>query len=179
MDLRFHSRVLGFNLYPSDGLFNEITEDAYYNIPVANFGTLPDGTYDILVVGKDKAGNWSATAGSASITVKAKVVDLVGPVVSAPIITFPNRNRMVVTATATDALSNVVEAIWFIGTDPDTAPQIYTMSAVDGAFDNLVEVVRGQTQINQWASGPYQISVMARDANWNWSLPATTSVTIP
>jgi FtsP/CotA-like multicopper oxidase with cupredoxin domain len=169
----------GFALYPSDGLFNEITEDAYYNIPVANFGTLPDGTYDILVVGKDKAGNWSATAGSASITVKAKVVDLVGPVVSAPIITFPNRNRMVVTATATDALSNVVEAIWFIGTDPDTAPQIYTMSAVDGAFDNLVEVVRGQTQINQWASGPYQISVMARDANWNWSLPATTSVTIP
>ena len=168
----------GFALYPSDGLFDEVTEAAYYNIPVANFATLPTGDYDILVVGKDKAGNWGP-AGSASIHVESKVADLIGPDITALVATLSrNGNRFDLTATATDALSNVFGAVWFTGTDPD-ATITYPMNAVDGAFDSLSEGIEAlRVDVRGWAPGSYQISVTAIDAVGNWGPIVTTTVLI-
>jgi len=166
----------GFNLYPSDGLFDEASETAYYNIPVANFATLPTGDYDILVVGKDKAGNWGP-AGSASIHIEAQVPDVTGPNITNLVVDVANNGRRFdLTATATDAQSNVFAAVWFVGTDPNVTT--YPMSAVDRAFDSLSEDIEAlRVNISGWADGTYQISVMAIDAAGNWGPIATTSFT--
>jgi FtsP/CotA-like multicopper oxidase with cupredoxin domain len=167
----------GFNLYPSDGLFDEVNETVYYNIPVANFATLPTGDYNILVVGKDKAGNWGV-AGSASIHVEAKVVDETGPEITNLLASVSNNGRRFdLTATATDALSNIFSAVWFVGTDPDVTTT-YPMSAADGAFNELSEDIRAlRIDITSWPAGTYPISVMAIDAAGNWGPVATTSIT--
>jgi FtsP/CotA-like multicopper oxidase with cupredoxin domain len=62
----------GFALYPADGLFDEPLEEAYYSIPASHFRTLPDGVHQVIVVGKDVAGNWGV-AGSAAITVSGSL----------------------------------------------------------------------------------------------------------
>jgi hypothetical protein len=167
----------GFALYPSDGLFDEVTETAYYNIPVANFANLPTGDYAVWVVGKDKAGNWGP-AGSASIHVEAKVVDETGPSITNLVANVANNGRRFdLTATATDAQSNVFGAVWFVGTDPDVTTT-YPMSAADRGFDELVEDIRAlRIDISSWAPATYQISVMAIDAAGNWGPIATTSFT--
>lgn len=167
----------GFYLYPSDGLFDKISETAYYDIPASQFASLPSGVYDILVVGLDAAGNWGP-AGSASITVTAQVLDVNGPVISNLHILKPNATSIAIRATATDDLSNIAEAVWFIGTDP-AATTLRVMRPADGSFDSLVEKLRGRSQITRWPAGTYQISVMARDAAWNWGPIATTTVDIP
>ena len=73
--------------------------------------------------------------------------------------------------------------MWFIGTNPDAAGVVLNpMEAVDGAFDSLTEDVVVEVRINQ--SGlvrgeTYDISVMARDAAFNWGDWMTTQITIP
>jgi hypothetical protein len=166
----------GFNLYPSDGLFNETNEDAYYDIAVANFATLPTGDYQILVVGKDAAGNWG-TAGSATLHVDALVPDTDGPVITNLIADVANNGRRFdLTATATDAQSNIIGAVWFVGTDPNVTT--YPMAAADNVFDSLSEDVEAlRIDIRNWAPGTYQISVMAIDAAGNWGPVSTTTIT--
>jgi FtsP/CotA-like multicopper oxidase with cupredoxin domain len=58
----------GFNLFPSDGLFDEISEAVYFQIPVANFLILTHGDHGVYVRGLDSAGNWGIV-GSATITI--------------------------------------------------------------------------------------------------------------
>ncbi|MFN2186718.1 MAG: multicopper oxidase domain-containing protein, partial [Anaerolineae bacterium] len=109
----------GFNIFPSDGLFDEITENAYYQIPVANFLLLSQGDHLVYVHGLDSAGNWG-TLGSATITIDRGVaVDLVGPAVASLTITpnAVNRAQIIdVTATATDPdlISDIAAAEWFV-----------------------------------------------------------------
>jgi hypothetical protein len=167
----------GFNLYPSDGLFNETSEDAYYNIPVANFANLPTGDYEILVVGKDEAGNWGP-AGSASLHVDAQVPDTTGPDITNLVANVArNGRRFDLTATATDAQSNIVSAVWYVATDPTTT---YPMSASDGVFDSLSEDIEAlRIDIRSWTPGPHDISVMAIDAAGNWGPIATITIDVP
>jgi FtsP/CotA-like multicopper oxidase with cupredoxin domain len=67
----------GFNLFPSDGLFDEISEAVYFEIPVTNFLILTHGNHRVYVRGLDSAGNWG-TPGSATITVHR--FDVVGQI---------------------------------------------------------------------------------------------------
>jgi hypothetical protein len=166
----------GFALYPSDGLLDEFTEAVHYDIPVAHFATLDSGTYDVLVVGKDKAGNWGL-AGSASITVIAQGQDLAGPTVYG-LAADPNPSggsrTVTLTALAQDSLSNVSGAAWFVGTDPAGA-KTYKMSAADGSFDSLSETITADIRVQKWQAGDYQISAFAIDAVGNWG-PITTII---
>jgi hypothetical protein len=165
----------GFNLYPSDGLFDEVSETAYYNIPVSNFATLPTGDYQILVVGKDKAGNWGP-AGAATLHVDAQVPDTTGPgITDLAIDVARNGRRFDLTATATDTQSNVISAVWFDTTEPDVT---YPMEAEDGAFDSLTEVIEAlRVDISDWPAGNYEIGVAAIDAAGNWGPTVTINFT--
>ena len=58
----------GFNLYPSDGLFDEISEAVYFQMPITHFLALTHGEHRVLVRGLDSAGNWGIV-GSATITI--------------------------------------------------------------------------------------------------------------
>ena len=48
----------GFTLFPADGLFNSPVENAYFDIPAANFTSLAQGEYPVQAHAKDAAGNW-------------------------------------------------------------------------------------------------------------------------
>ncbi len=168
----------GIALYPSDGLFNETSEDVYYNIPPSTFATLPPGTHYVLVVGKDKAGNWGP-AGSAAITVIGVTADTTGPTVS-NVALNPNptagATSVTLTALATDTQSNIAEVVWFQGTTPPK--KLNYMTAVDGIFDELSEDVVASINIRNWKAGDYVISVRARDVAGNWGTIVSRTLTV-
>jgi len=58
----------GFDLFASDGQYDEVSEAVYFEIPVASFLHLSHGYHRVYVWGLDKAGNWGLV-GSATITV--------------------------------------------------------------------------------------------------------------
>ncbi len=158
----------GFDLFPTDGLFDEGAEDVYYDIPVSHFGTLPGGAHTVHVVGRDRAGNWGV-AGSATITIT--VVDNDGPVVSELSITTLPGNEILLEGLATDALSYIDSAVWYLETDPATQ---YPMSAADGAFDSLSEAVQATIAgVDQWGPGPHTIWVVAIDFAGNGGEPVS------
>jgi hypothetical protein len=168
----------GFALYPSDGLFDEPEEDVNYNIPGSTFASLQPGDHYIYVRGKDKAGNWGL-ATAARITLYNPPPDVVGPVVT-QVVANPNptngSNTLVLTAIATDEQSNIAGAIWFEGTKPPKKPSY--MSALDGAFDELVEDLIATLDISRWRVGTVQVSVRAYDAAGNWGDIVTIPVTV-
>jgi hypothetical protein len=160
----------GVPLYPSDGLFDEVSEDAYYDIPTSSFGALdPAKTYYVYVVGKDKAGNWGP-AGSVQLNLIAPTADTTGPVVS-DVEATPNptagATSVTLRAVATDSQSNIAGAVWFQGTTTKKA-KLYAMSAVDGIFDEPSEDLIATINIRNWKAGEYPISVWAYDAKGNW-----------
>lgn len=165
----------GIQLFPSDGLFDEATEDVYFDIPSSAFGVLTPGTHQVHVVGKDTAGN-VGPAGLATITVATTLpVDETGPTVS-DLVASPNptlgARSITLTAVATDTLSNVASAVWFRGTDP-TKTTTYPMSASDGSFSAKTEALQVTIDVSRWGFQTHQLSVRARDANGNWG-PITT-----
>jgi hypothetical protein len=168
----------GFALYPTDGLFNSLNENVYYNIPGAHFATLSPGEHRVYVVGKDAAGNWGP-AGFATITIVGQVADTTGPTVS-NVAVSPNPTNgatsVILTATATDTQSNIAAVIWFQGTTPPK--KLTYMTAVDGIFDELSEDVITPINIRNWRTGTYVISVRARDAAGNWGAIASTTLTV-
>jgi hypothetical protein len=161
----------GFDLFPSDGLFDEISEAAYFDIPVANFSVLAQGVHTVTVHALDAAGNWGSL-GSATITVNRGGADLVGPTVTALDVT-PNPTRGAVTVTLTAAaadpgmVSNVAAGEWFVGADPGPGFGL-PLQAVDGAFDSPSELLRSEIVVSGWGNGQYVLSVRARDSANNW-----------
>jgi len=58
----------GFNLFPLDGLFDEISEEVYFEIPITNFLYRNHGDHWVYVRGLDSAGNWGIV-GRGKITI--------------------------------------------------------------------------------------------------------------
>lgn len=168
----------GFALYPSDGLFDEPNESAYYNIPGSAFATIGSGVKNVYILGKDKAGNWGV-AGTAQVTILPKTADTTGPVVS-NVLANPNpvsRNGIfTLTATATDAQTSIAGAVWFIGTNPARA-KLTNMAAADGSFNSLTENLTATIDARSLKVGANQVSVRARDALGNWGPIVTITVT--
>ncbi len=63
----------GFPLIPRDGLFDEQTESAYANIPLATVNSLSEGLHTIYVHGQDSSGNWGAVS-SATFTILPQLI---------------------------------------------------------------------------------------------------------
>lgn len=168
----------GIALFPSDGLFDETVEDAYYNIPAVQFTSMGTGTHTVYVFGLDKAGNWGV-AGTATVEVTSGTPVVTGPVIS-NLSASPNptlgSNRLTLTATATDPASTIAAAEWWEGADPGEGNGS-PMSAVDRRFSSSVEAVTASFNINSWSLGDHQVSVRARNAAGIWGTPATITVT--
>jgi FtsP/CotA-like multicopper oxidase with cupredoxin domain len=161
----------GFNLFPSDGLFDWITETVYFNIPVGNFLWLAQGDHPIYVHGLDSAGNWGP-CGSAMITIDRGAIDTEGPVITS-LSVAPNPTGGAVTVDVASAaadpglLSNVVVAEWFVNTDPGFGNG-WPLDPLDGAFDSPNEALTAIINVSGWANGNYRIYVRALDSSGNW-----------
>ena len=161
----------GFPLTPSDGLFDEMNEDAYVYIPLSTISTLGVGTHQIHVRGQDASGNWGPT------DFVDFVIETGIPTVSNVTVT-PNTTDgtvlVALTATAADADSDIVLAEWFTGPDPGTGNGTAMTVTANGALWDLAATV----DANGWATGSYQLNVRARDAAGNWSPTAFAILTV-
>jgi FtsP/CotA-like multicopper oxidase with cupredoxin domain len=178
----------GFNIFPSDGLFDEITEDAYFDIPITNFLYLAQGQHTVYVHGLDIAGNWGAF-GQAIITIDRGAEDTEGPVITGLSVTFVPAARAAageivaaaveIVAAAGDPglLSNVVGAEWFVDTDPGKGAGT-PLQAADGSFDTPNEVLAGTVDVGDWAAGDYTFYVRALDSSGFWGPTASATVRV-
>ncbi|HSJ57496.1 MAG TPA: multicopper oxidase domain-containing protein, partial [Anaerolineae bacterium] len=164
----------GFDLFPVDGLFDEPDEAVYFDMPLAHFMMLPEGTHTVFVRGVDVAGNWGAF-GEATIFIDRGGVapgDVTGPNTTAATATPNPTNgaaQVTLTATATDpgSESNIAAGEWFVGPDPGPGNG-FAMSAADGAFDSPVEGLTAAVNVSGWPNGNYFISIRALDSSGNW-----------
>lgn len=138
-----------------------VSSSASATIAVAG---LADGTHTAYVRGLDSAGNWSAPA---SVTF---LVDTTGPATDAVAV-----SGAALTASASDALSVVAGAEYFVGVDPG-AGNGTAMAAADGAFDGTSEGL--SATLGALAPGSYTVGVRARDALGTWGAAASLSFTV-
>lgn len=167
----------GFRLFPSDGLFDEITEGAYLDIGIGNFTKLSQGTHYVYVHGLDAAGNWGAV-GAGTIYIDRGAADTTGPTVT-NVNLSPNPTNgatpVSLTASATDPgmLSNITAAEWWVDAGPHQPLQ-----AADGAFDSTTEMLSGTIDVTGWANGTYTIWVRAQDSSSNWGDAVSTQLIV-
>jgi hypothetical protein len=175
----------GFALFPSDGLFDEVGETAYFNIPVANFSQLAEGVHPVTVRGLDAAGNWGAV-GSADISIVqgGGGTDVTGPVITAlDVSPSPTNGATEVTLQAVaadvDLASNVAAGEWFVGTDPGEGLGA-ALDPSDTAFDSPSELMTAVIAIDEtgWPKGWYTISVRAQDSAGNWGDVSTVRLRV-
>jgi FtsP/CotA-like multicopper oxidase with cupredoxin domain len=171
----------GFALFPSDGLFDEVGERVYFDIPISGFLYLSQGQHTVYAHGLDAAGNWGAL-GSALITIDRGTTDTVGPAITSMAVTpNPTAGSMwaTLTGTASDplALSNVAAAEYYVNADPGQGNAV-AVQAQDGAFDSPLEALTAQMQTGLWANGTYQVYLRAQDSVANWGPDASLSLEV-
>jgi len=149
----------GFPLTPRDGLFNELTEEAYAYIPLSTISQLTEGPHPIWIHAKDASGNWGA-----AVAVDL-IIDKTAPSVS-NVSATPNPTGAATSTTLT-ALADeaVAQAEWFDGADPGPGNGM-PMSASGTGLSAIIDV-------SAWAPGDHIISVRARDEAGNWSAAET------
>jgi Multicopper oxidase len=177
----------GFVFFPTDGLFNSLSESVYYDIQLTAVQGLSNGNHTVYVRSKDAAGNWGAT------TSTTLVVDKVAPTTNA-IVAAPNPTNVsggtntsfLLTANATDAGagggSAITAAEWYQNPAP-AAGSGTPMTATDGTFSSSVEPIRATIDFVAlgWAAGNHTIFVRSRDAagSWSNSVSVTVNVVLP
>jgi hypothetical protein len=171
----------GFPFVPSDGQFGAPTdtgtESGYGDIPLTTVAGLSAGNHNILVHGRDVAGNWGAIA-TGVLTVN-KSAPTVSNVLLVP--PYANNTAVQIIATASDAATGnngIAGGEYFI----DTVGAIGSgtaMSYSNGALRATISSVR----ISGLAPGVHTVYVRARDgvlpvANANWSATMGAALTI-
>lgn len=165
----------GFPLTPSDGLYDEATEDAYVYIPLSTINQLSSGNHTIHIRGQDGAGNWGSTG--TTILVIDKAAPTFTSITLAPN-SFAAGSIANVTLTVNGANDGTGSGVaggeyWFGTTDP--APGGGT------AFTGLSTSI----PVGSLAIGTYTVRTRIRDAANNWSTgtngirSATLTVTPP
>ncbi|MGD8399261.1 MAG: multicopper oxidase family protein, partial [Anaerolineae bacterium] len=174
----------GFDLFPKDGLFDEVSEAAYFDMPLSHFSMLPHGTHTITVQAVDVAGNRGAL-GIATVFVDRGGVlppDSIGPAITAlSVDPHPTGGAAQVTVTADAAdpgsESNIAGGEWFVGADPGPGFGL-PLSAADGAFDSPSEGLTAIIDVSGWVNANYEVSVRAQDAASNWGPPASVRLRV-
>jgi hypothetical protein len=159
----------------TDGAFDELAEDLTATIAAAVIAALTDGTHTLCVRATDVAGNTSMDA----VACTTILVDKTSPVVSG-VSASPNPTNgsaaVVLTATATDALTDVTSAEYNID-----GGAFMAMSASDGAFDELSEgvtVTIAAAAVAALTDGNHTLCVRATDAVSNTSGDADACTTL-
>jgi FtsP/CotA-like multicopper oxidase with cupredoxin domain len=166
----------GFPLVARRAVFDGSPRTGYADVPLSTVAQLAEGAHPIWLRGRDAAGNWGAAV-SAPL-----VVDRLPPVVSG-VAAAPNptngpggaNTSFTLTASATDATTQVVGAEWFDGADPGVGAGIAfpVTAAPTVSLATVVNfVARG------WTAGNHAVSVRARDAAGHWSAPAAVVVSV-
>jgi hypothetical protein len=178
----------GFDLFPSDGLFDEVTEDAYFDIPIASFLYRAQGDHSVYVHGLDASGNWGVF-GEAIITIDRGAVDAQGPVIEQLTITFNpaaeaatagiSAGSVSISAEAADPglLSNVAGAEWFVDTDPGEGAGT-PLQATDGVLDLPRELLDGTLDVSGWGVREYTFYVRGLDSSGFWGPTASAVVRV-
>lgn len=171
----------GFALFPSDGLFDEVGEHVYFDIPIAAFLYLSQGQHLVYAHGLDAAGNWGAV-GSAIMTIDRGTTDTVGPdITTMNISPNPTGGSMWATLTgdASDpgALSNVAAAEYYVNVDPGQGNAV-AVQAEDGTYDSTAEALTAQMQTGLWANGTYTVYLRAQDSVANWGPEASLTLEV-
>jgi len=141
------------------------------NVPLSTVVQLADGVHTVFVHARDGAGNWGPVASV------ALVIDKVRPTVSSVSVTpSPTQGAAAVTltASATDAATGITRAEWFTGTDPGVGNATAMTITGTGPFT----ATSAPITVAGWAEGTYTLTVRARDGAGNWSVTATTVVTV-
>ena len=160
----------GIPMVSGDGLFNDASENAYADIPLATVQTLADGEHTVYVHAKDEAGNWGPKVS------KPLLIDKVKPTVTgASAAPNPTAGAMSVTltATATDAATAISKAEWFRGSDPGAGNATPMTVGGSGPWSLSATI-----DVSGWNEGNHTLSVRARDAAGNWSTVVTTVLVV-
>ncbi len=156
----------GHAMFATDGLFSGTTENVYQLADLYGIAALSEGNHTIYVHGLDAAGNWGAM-GTYTL-----VVDKTGPAISGASLS-PNPNAGAATVnlsfTATDALSTVTAAEWWLGADPGKGLGTAISVATPAASVSFVVPIN----VANFPMGAYTVSFRAYDAAHNWG-PTTT-----
>ncbi len=159
----------GFQLVPSDGLYNSLSENAYVDIPFSTIAQMPNGNYTLNVHGKDASGNWGPVSST------TLVVSRVAPdVANLAIANAAGAKVATLTANATNAVNSIARAEWFIGADPGQG------NARPGAgYGKRCGGEAGrQHQLATRPNGTYTVYVRAMDAAGNWSSTKSTTLIV-
>ena len=163
----------GIPLIAGDGLFNDLNEGGYADIPLATVKALSNGTHTVHVHARDVAGNW-ATA-SAQLLVD-KTVPVAGGFSLTPNPTAGG-SQAAATATVTDAWTAPAAAEWFVGaTDPGAG----RANAVTGVSSTGAGpyALTGSLDVSNLSEGVSTLRIRVRDRAGNWSALTNVAVTV-
>lgn len=161
----------GIPLIASDGLFNDTSEGGYTDIPLTTVRQLTNGPHTLSVHARDAAGNWGPV-GTTTL-----VVDKLAPSISGlTVLPDPTQGARTValSLTATDTLSSLAAAEWFIGTDP--GPGKATAFTVGSGTSPAT--LSSTIDTSTMAEGTVTVRARAKDAAGNWSALSSVTLTV-
>ncbi|RNM15784.1 multicopper oxidase domain-containing protein [Nocardioides pocheonensis] len=159
----------GFALLPVDGTLDSTSENVYGLIPLSQVRVKANGTYQVLVRGKDDAGNWGA------LFAVSLVIDKTAPTLGA-LTASPNPTagaaNLTLTAPVTGDTSFQTAELWTGTTDPGVGKA----TRVNVGYVNGSVVVT--VPLAGYPSGSRQFNLRVQDMAGNWSNAASTTVTV-
>jgi hypothetical protein len=173
----------GFVFFPTDGLFNSLSESVYYDIQLTAVQGLSNGSHTVYVRSKDAAGNWGATISTVLLVDKvAPTTNAVAATANPTNVSGGTNTSFLLTANATDAASgnNIITAAEWYQNPAPAAGAGTPMTASDGSFSSSVEPIKATIDFVAlgWAAGNHTVFVRSRDAAGSWSNPVSVVVNV-
>ncbi|MCX6043677.1 MAG: multicopper oxidase domain-containing protein [Chloroflexi bacterium] len=165
----------GFPFVASDGLFDELSEIGYADIPLTTINGLSVGNHTIYVHSQDGAGNWGPTI--PMILVIDKAAPTVSGITLTPAVT--NNTPVVISGAASDVAtgnSNIAGGEYFIDNNTGAAGTGTLMTASPTAPSSTLNATIPAAMLAPLTEGSHTVYVRAKDAAGNWS--ALVNVTL-
>ncbi len=144
-------------------------------IPAATISGKADGTHHVFVRAKDALGNWGALA---DLTF---TVDKTGPLTSSIANAYQLDKSLKITATVTDALSNIAAAEAFIDSVPANSNGTgIVLQPTSGTFNNTnatVYFIISPADLATLSQGTHKVYIHGQDAAGNWGSTTIAAAT--
>lgn len=159
----------GFALLADDGTFDSSSENVSGLIPLSQVKAKPDGSYPVLVRGKDNAGNWGPLFG-VTLTVD-KTSPTLGALTATPNPTA-GATALTLSAPVTGDTTFQTAEVWTGGTDPGVGKG--TRVTVGYVGGNAVATV----PLAGYPLGTTTFNLRVQDMAGNWSNATSRAVTV-